>query len=1216
MNPYKFPVYFLILLCLLSGNVLFAQKSNSDSLKIARQKTTDSMRAVQKKRSDSLAAIRSAKESKTYKDSILKARNSNINTLREARAKYFDSINLERKRALDSSIAVRKANSEQIQQRMKARTDSLTRIRKYKESKRYLDSVNKVRNVRLDNMRTSRTKYFDSLKSIRQKTLDSSIASRKKVSDSLRAKQKIKTDSLAKIRKYKESKRYRDSVQVTRQSRLDSIRTVRKIFSDNIISARKKTLDSLTKARKTKLDSLTKERQRKSDSLKNVRDLRADSLAKKKELREKQVKADQKKKEDKMKLALDLKIKKKHEAWSNEKMLKKKWGPVRQVFQNTFTRYNYYFNAHRKMEEAHDNMKRRKKDNFEERIDLFPFDPNVDSTVFASDMDTIVRKAAVGIQIHDPRTKWADDLYLLMGQAYYYRGDYERATISFKYIIGMRNQKYNLKKKKKEEKENKGEITQKEKSKFKKIFLHEPAHNDAILWLTRTDADSKKTSDAEAILDLLDASTKLSNKMKAKIALERANLAIRKGENKEASKQLGLVVASKSISKDLRQRAAFLNGQILYDLGAFDSSAYNYKKSLAMHPPIEMDFYARKNRAAAIAEAGGDQKKSIASIKNLLKDGKYAPYYEQVYFILGKLSANDNRTDEALANYYKSLQQPKTTRKQKAITFAAIGNIQYKTGQYNLAKKSYDSASYFAKGIADNEELNTALRRGKSLDKIEEPYNLMHMQDSLLRLSAMSEKEQKAAIRKYLKYLETQKEDSIANAAAAAASGSLASAGASSGTSGPSSWYFGNPVAVQQGYNEFKRKWGNRPLADNWRRASSSSFGAGTLIAAQDTTEEEENTGTELTEASLLASIPKTDAQLSNVNKKLRRAYIDLARAYIKDVEEYKEGLASLDSLNKRYPNHEYPDEELSLRYTAALRQNKLEEAETLRQKLLNGYPTSPFAKELESDAATDTTSAATTTVENVSQYYEATYQMAMDHQYDEVIKRVGTAKRVYGDPVYVRKFKVLEALSYASVGQYKKSDTLIAAYIKDNPSDSLRPWIDAISKFVNEQKAADTVKSDSGKVSTVKAILDSAGLAAKAKMDSIAKAKSLIPAQYVYKPKEAHYCLFIFGIPDAKTAGFRSGLTDYTKLKFSNMTVISELEMLNPTESMVITKPFKDANQARTFMNAAKNEPLLFREMAKDSYRYVIISESNFLKLKADKKLNDYLIFYRKNYK
>ena len=50
--------------------------------------------------------------------------------------------------------------------------------------------------------------------------------------------------------------------------------------------------------------------------------------------------------------------------------------------------------------------------------------------------------------------------------------------------------------------------------------------------------------------------------------------------------------------------------------------------------------------------------------------------------------------------------------------------------------------------------------------------------------------------------------------------------------------------------------------------------------------------------------------------------------------------------------------------------------------------------------------------------------------------------------------------------------------------------------------------------------------------------------------------------------------------------------------------------------MNAARNEKLLFREMAAGSYQSFIISEQNFLRLKAERKLTNYLQFYQKNYK
>lgn len=1188
-----------------------------DSVRNERQKTLDSTRQLQQRRNDSLAAIRKHKESKQYKDSVLKARNTAVTALRTTRTTYLDSVKAARKSILDSAVNARKEITAQQQQKIKLRSDSLNAIRKHKESGRYKDSVLRSRNAHIDSIRAVRAHFVDSSTKLRKKTLDSTFRVRKQLSDSVHKRQQLRSDSMAVIRKYKESKRYRDSVGIMRQNRLDSIRAVRKDFSDSMIAVRKIKADSIKVVRKTHLDSMMAVRKILTDSLKAVRAVRADSMAKLKELRLKNQKAQLKKREDKAKLAIDLKIKKKHEAYSNEKMLKKKWTLIRQGFQNTYTHYNYYYNARRKMTEAQQNMQRRKKDDFENRISLFPFDPNTDSTVFSSDMDTIVRKASVGIQIHDPRTKWGDDLYLLMGQAFYYKGNYESATATFRYIIGMRDGVYKKKKKKNgtlKKDPNTGSLVQKEKSRLSRIFQHQLAHNDAVLWLTRTFTDNNRQADAEAILDLLDASSKLSETMKGKIALEKANLLIKRGSYKEASTQLDLVIQSKAIAKYTRQRASFLNGQILTEMGEYTAAADNYQKTLTLHPPIDMDFYARKNMANSIALSGGDQSRSIASLKQILKDGKYAPYHEQVYFILGKLSANNARYDEALAFYAKSLQLPKTSKKQKAITFAAMGNIQYSQGNYNQAKRSYDSASYFSRNVgAGNEELTQALARGLSLDKVERPYNEVKIKDSLLKLSAMSEKEQKAVIKKYLKYLEQQKADSAANALAASSASSISSAGAPGTTT---TWYFSSPVTIQQGANDFKRKWGNRTLGDNWRRAAANAFGAdasGTAAAvAEEETEEEELSP----EQSLLAAIPKTEAQINAVRQSLRKAYITLAEAYIKNLEDYPAGVTTLDTLDNRFPAHEYGAQALSLRYLAALRQNKSDEAGRLRTKLIAEFPDSEFAHSLSTtdSMATD----AVATGQSVSEYYMETYQLADSREYSEALQRSRTGQRSYGDLTYSRKFRILEAISLAGLGRYKHADTVINQYLKEYPSDSLKPWADAVARRIKELQAADTLKKTDTSSSLPAIIKDSSkvllpGLT-KAATDSLKV--NTIPDHYSYKSNEIHYCVFVFGKPDTKIAGFKSGLSDFSAFKFSGLALNTTMEMLGTDNSIVITRSFPNAAQARAFLNAGKNESRLFRDIPAGSYQALLISASNFKKLSLDKDIPAYRAFYSKYYK
>ena len=465
-------------------------------------------------------------------DSITKARQQNIEAARAAQRK-----------SLDSMREARLAFSDSLKKVRQRRTDSLAVIRKYKESKRYKDSVAKSRQARLDSIKTVRTAYFDSLKTARKRITDSIIAVRTKRIDSIKAIQKRRSDSLAVIRKYKESKRYKDSVAVVRKLKLEKLKAERKAYNDSVVAERRAITDSMVAARKAVMDSVTAVRKKRLDSLTAARKVKSDSLAKVKEKKQKQQKVAEKQREEKRQMAFELKIKKKREAWSNEKMLKKRWSVPRQIVQNTFTRYNYYFNTERKMEEALANMQRARKENYDSLLALFPYNPDRDSALMAADMDSIIQKSSIGIQIHDPRTKWGDDLYLLMGQAYYYKGGYEEAATSFKYIVSLRDKKKKGNSSNRvSSRSNKGQsIAQAENKSMLSFVQHRSAHNEAILWLARTYTQSQKPGSAESVLDLLDTDPNFPKALKGRLALERSYMMLSIGDYSGAVKQLDIV---------------------------------------------------------------------------------------------------------------------------------------------------------------------------------------------------------------------------------------------------------------------------------------------------------------------------------------------------------------------------------------------------------------------------------------------------------------------------------------------------------------------------------------------------------------------------------------------------------------------------------------------------------------------------------------------------
>ncbi|MBK6331818.1 MAG: hypothetical protein IPF62_15515 [Bacteroidetes bacterium] len=383
----------------------------------------------QKKINDSIARVMEKIKIQQYRDSLVKARNdkrikdstdralAKQKLLDERRIK--DSLELVKKRAMKDSLD----NVAAAQERLR------------KEEMRIRDSINLVRIKTQDSIAFARKREADSLKAIRIKQQQEREAYNKyvnsdKYKDSVATRKKQIMDStnairLAVMQKQKEARdQYNDSVKLARQRYNDSVVTERTRINDSI---------RLTMQQQNQL--LKEERTRIKDSLVAAREKRADSLELVRKEKEKKDGSTKKLTDEKKKLALAIKM---HDAkqkeWSNEKLLKRKWNLPRKIYQNTVTRYNYHYNAKRKYDEAIQRITKNNKEDFTKPIALLPYNTEKDGTSIASDMDTVIKKASFSTQIHDPRSKWFDNLYFLMGKASYAKNDYDGAITTFQFI--------------------------------------------------------------------------------------------------------------------------------------------------------------------------------------------------------------------------------------------------------------------------------------------------------------------------------------------------------------------------------------------------------------------------------------------------------------------------------------------------------------------------------------------------------------------------------------------------------------------------------------------------------------------------------------------------------------------------------------------------------------------------------------------------------------
>ncbi|OSZ78953.1 hypothetical protein CAP35_12100 [Chitinophagaceae bacterium IBVUCB1] len=1253
LSPRKILFFIIILCCSMAGSQLaIAQNrsSNKDSLAAVRKQQQEAEKAKetaakekakqQQQKQDSITAARkqnekakeaAAKEKAIAQEAQRKQQEKSRDSLAKARAKETAARQAQQKRYTDSLKASRQRSADSIAKIRKRRTDSLTAIRKYKESKRYTDSVEKARMAKAKALQTVRLAKLDSAKAVRKKTTDSAIAIRKKSMDSVRAIQKKRTDSLTARRKYRESKRFADSVAVVKKMRMDSITKKRKIFNDSLAKGRKAKADSFAKLRKAKTDSLAKTRKVKTDSLAGKRKLSSDSLAKVKEKREKALKAKEKEREQKQQLAFELKIKKKQKAYTNEKMLKKRWSVPRRIVQNTFTHYNYYFNADRKMDEAIANMLRTKKDNYDSLLALFPFNPDKDSAMLSADMDSIIYKASIGIQLHDPRTKWGDDLYLLLGQAYYYKGNYKEASAAFRYELTLRDKKRKPNDNSSVYTKKAGKelsIAQKDKKVFFDFLKHHTVHNEALLWLSRTYTQMKQEGNAESVLDLLETDPNFPKELQGRLALEKAFIYLQQNDRKAAADQLVIAANDRELPDWVQMRAAFIAGQIQQSRGEYAASAASFKKVIDLNPKIEMDFQARKNMANSLMYAGGDQGETIASLKKVLKDGKYTPYYEQVYYVLGRLSANAGNNEDAISYLSQGLQSSRTTPKQKVLSYATLGGIYYNAGRYVDAKSAYDSAAALANVLPNDSLALLAVKRSMALTSITNPLLLIKTNDSLIALGMMSDKDMRAEVRKYIRKLEQQRADSIFKAENPTAQGGGGGAGNTNNGGDKSNpytnWYFANPVLVQQGINEFKRKWGNRQLADNWRRSaaasgnSSATNNTNTTANAEDDIERDEN-GLP-TEEALIALIPKNEEAIEELRFGIRRAYMDVANAYVKDLEDYPPAIKNLDTLNKRFPNHEHKAEELYVRYLIAIRQNRLEDAKRYANDLITLYPNSkwaPLVKPSESKGM------AMVTDEEVARIYEETYNMVLDRQCDAAMRNILLAKTNYSNPRYTKRYTILEGLTLACMKKHDEADTLVRQFISSYPKDSLRPWADAVLKYIQDSRPKISGGSPiTGEVKAGGSAADTSA-ASKAPIPKMADATGMadvpatpIPAAYTYKQVEEHYVMFVFGATDQRSSGVKAAMSDFNSFKFNELKLTTDQTPLTSSQSIITTKSFRNLAAARIYINSLRATGQIFREYQQSEYQIIPISATNYIKLVAEKDMKAYLQFYNANYK
>ena len=331
-----------------------------------------------------------------------------------------------------------------------------------------------------------------------------------------------------------------------------------------------------------------------------------------------------------------------------------------------------------------------------------------------------------------------------------------------------------------------------------------------------------------------------------------------------------------------------------------------------------MDFNAR----IRMAELGG--KSSLRKLRTMTKQSKYKDRLDQIYGAMGNIYLAARDTAKALEMYETAIAESTQAGSAKAAILVRAGDIYFEMRAYVPAQPCYREAVTIL--TAENPDYTRIQKRSEVLDELIVSYTQAQLQDSLQRLGQMTEEEQRAIVDKIIADLiEAEKQDSLQQAQAARdlehdddglrsvnTANMLGGSGAQKGE-----WYFYNPQLVKQGQQEWRRRWGNRPLEDNWRRQNKQVLiqdegmseleneGDSTMLANDSTVVPQPKLETDNHKPEYyLQQIPRTEQDYIVSDSLWREAMIALYYIYRDKLQDEELAQETLRALVERFTGH------------------------------------------------------------------------------------------------------------------------------------------------------------------------------------------------------------------------------------------------------------------------------------------------------------------------
>ncbi|TDS18676.1 protein involved in gliding motility SprE [Maribacter caenipelagi] len=408
-------------------------------------------------------------------------------------------------------------------------------------------------------------------------------------------------------------------------------------------------------------------------------------------------------------------------------------------------------------------------------------------------------KATKAIQRHsmdikdEERNPQIDEAFLLLGKARYFDERYIPALESFNYILNKYSESDKL--------------------------------NEASIWREKVNIRLENDDLAIKNLKRLMKYERLKDQeyadARAMLAQAYINL------NAPDTAVQNLKVASHYTKKNPEKgRYYYIIGQLYNQMGFKDSANYAFDKVIELNrksPRVYM-INAEIEKLKNTKVTSENKEEVLEYLTKLELNRENRPFLDGIYRQLAEFHLEQESDSLALVYFNKSLRASQNKPKLNALNYENLAEYNFDESVYKPAGAYYDSV---LTNLNENTKKFRAIKKKRdNLEDVIKYEDIVQYSDSVITVFEMPKEEQLAYFGKHIEELQKAKEAAQKKEKQRITDGFAAFSNSKGGKENKGKFYFYNITSLGYGQNDFKNRWGNRELTDDWRWSDKSVINA------------------------------------------------------------------------------------------------------------------------------------------------------------------------------------------------------------------------------------------------------------------------------------------------------------------------------------------------------------------------------------------------------